>query len=56
MRIDLSNRLYSREIYSFMKFLSDIGGLFNSIFVCGKIIVYLFMSKLFYAHVMKEIY
>jgi hypothetical protein len=56
VRLDLSTIIYTREIYSFMNYLSDIGGLFNSVFVGGKIIVSLFIDKLFYSHIMKEIY
>lgn len=39
-----------------MNFLADVGGLFNSLFVIGKIVIDIFIEKLFYSHIMREIY
>jgi hypothetical protein len=39
-----------------MNLLSDVGGLFNSLFVGGQIMVSMFVEKLFFSHIMKEIY
>lgn len=39
-----------------MGFLTDIGGVYQSIFLIGRIIVSVFIDKLFYSHIMKEMY
>jgi hypothetical protein len=39
-----------------MGFLSDIGGIFNSLFVVGKIVVTLFLNKMFYSSIMNQLY
>jgi hypothetical protein len=56
IKLGLENIVYERTIYSFMNFLSDIGGLFNSIYVGGKIIVFLFIDHLFLSHIMKHLF
>jgi len=36
--------------------LSDIGGIFSTLFVVGKVIVGLYLDKLFYSKIISEIY
>ena len=37
-----------------MNFLSDLGGIFNSVFVIGKLLVSLFIDSIFFSSIMKE--
>ena len=39
-----------------MNFLSDIGGIFNSVFLIGKVIVFLFIDSIVLSKIMKEIF
>lgn len=48
--------LYTREIYTFMMFLSDMGGLVNSMLVIGKIIMYPITENLLYAAIINELF
>ncbi len=48
--------IYTKEIYTLMNYLSDIGGLFNSLFVGGKLVMMMFLEKLFYSSILNKIY
>ena len=37
-----------------MNYLSDIGGIYNSIFLCGKFIVPLFIESTLFAYILKN--
>jgi hypothetical protein len=56
IKIDTQEIAYSRSIYSVMTFLSDLGGLWGSLFVLGEVIVSVFIDRMFLAHLMKELY
>ena len=43
--MSLTRRAYSRTVYSFLDFLSDIGGLFSALGPLGGVIITIFYSK-----------
>ena len=54
--MDFDADVYSRQVYTFLSLLSDIGGLNSSVVVIGSVIMGLFMERLFYASLIKNIY
>eukprot|EP00347_Sterkiella_histriomuscorum_P014095 403362186 len=56
IRLDFQFDIYERSIYSFSSLLSDIGGIYNALFLFGFILATHAASKVFYSRLIKEIY
>ncbi|CDW82771.1 UNKNOWN [Stylonychia lemnae] len=56
IRIDFQYDIYERSIYSFSSLLSDIGGIYNALFLFGYILAFHTGSKIFYARLIREIF
>eukprot|EP00347_Sterkiella_histriomuscorum_P014903 403359074 len=54
--IDLQYDIYSRQVYTFADLLSDMGGIYSSLFAFGALIVGLFSENLFYYQIIKDLY
>ncbi len=48
--------IYQRNVYSVTQLLSDVGGIYNSLFLFGLVLCAIPTSNLFYAKIIKEIY
>ena len=46
-RVSHENTYFERSVYDFLTFLSDVGGLFGTVFVVGKFIVGFFLEDLY---------
>ena len=47
-RIDLEYELYTREVYSFADLLTELGGIYSSLFAIGFIFVSMISENIFY--------
>eukprot|EP00347_Sterkiella_histriomuscorum_P018613 403344852 len=56
LRMDFEGELLTRDVYTFTDLLSDIGGIYSSLFAFGAIIVGIFSETLFYKQMIKDIY
>jgi hypothetical protein len=54
--MDFDYDIYSREIYTTTDLLSDIGGIWQSIFFLGTLIVAMFREKMFYSQLIENVY
>jgi len=55
-RFDFFQNVYQKNIYNVMDFLSQLGGLFNSLYAGGKLAVYLVMESLIIQKVIKGLF
>eukprot|EP00347_Sterkiella_histriomuscorum_P005998 403354464 len=56
LRMDFEGELMTRDVYTFTDLLSDMGGIYSSLFAFGAIIVGIFSETLFYKQIIKDIY
>eukprot|EP00347_Sterkiella_histriomuscorum_P003431 403364318 len=56
MRMDLEYDIYTRQVYTFADLLSDLGGIYSSLFAFGAVIVGIFSENLFYYQIIKDLY
>lgn len=58
VRISIATQriLYVKKLYSFTNFLSEIGGLFNSFLIFGKILVYFVHDTTMLTHIIEKIF
>jgi hypothetical protein len=56
LRYDGLYNIYSRQIYSVTAFLGDIGGMFQSIYFLGFLMVSFFTHRLFISAILKQLY
>eukprot|EP00347_Sterkiella_histriomuscorum_P008160 403346153 len=56
LRMDFEGELMTRDVYTFTDLLSDMGGIYSSLFAFGAIIVGIFSETLFYKQMIKDIY
>ena len=56
VRFDEKYESYSREVYSVLNWLSDIGGLQGTIITFGAVATHFFSKSMFMAHIVKQIY
>jgi hypothetical protein len=56
IRYDAKYDIYQRKIYSILELLADIGGLYQSLFVIGFVLVNFIAYRLFVASILKQIY
>eukprot|EP00347_Sterkiella_histriomuscorum_P010692 403375291 len=56
LRLDRRQDLFTRNVYSISQLLSDIGGIYNTLFLIGFILASQFSEKIFYAKAIKEIF
>eukprot|EP00347_Sterkiella_histriomuscorum_P013918 403362858 len=56
LRLDRRQDVYTRNVYSISQLLSDVGGIYNTLFLIGFILASQFSEKIFYAKAIKEIF
>mmetsp|Transcript_13988 Transcript_13988/g.13593 ORF Transcript_13988/g.13593 Transcript_13988/m.13593 type:complete len:124 (+) Transcript_13988:640-1011(+) len=55
-REDFWGNHFTKDIYSFTDFVSDVGGIFNSIYGGGKILVLIFADSIIVTKLLGELY
>ena len=53
IRLDSKYESYERQIYSFLELLGDVGGLQQSLFLAGFLLINFFSSRLFISSILK---
>ena len=48
-RVSSNSVLFERQVYDFLVFLSDLGGLFGTLFVIGKTVATLFLEDMYFS-------
>lgn len=56
IRYDPRYTVYSRQVYSILMMLGDIGGLQQSLYYIGFVIVAFFAKRMFVSSILKEMY
>lgn len=56
LRIDFESDLFTRQVYTFTDLLSDMGGIYSSLFAFGAMLVSTLNENMFYNKLIKEIY
>ena len=56
MRMSSEAYEYERQVYDFLTFLSDLGGLFGTIFIIGKIVVDVYLEDMFFSNILESVY
>eukprot|EP00347_Sterkiella_histriomuscorum_P006291 403353331 len=56
LRMDLESDLYTRQVYTISDMLSDLGGIYSSLFALGAILVGVLSENQFYYKLIKEVY
>lgn len=56
IRLDNREVSYDRKVYSLFEFLGDLGGLYQSLFVIGFILVTYFVERIFVSSILRQIY
>jgi len=56
IRFDSNYDIYERKIYSILDLLGDIGGLAESIYIIGSILVSFVAHRFFISSILKNIY
>jgi hypothetical protein len=56
IRYDTRYDLYGRKIYSVLDLLGDIGGLYQSMFSIGLILIQFLAERMFVSSILKQIY
>ena len=56
MRLDKYSDVYQRSVYSFLMFMSDLGGVQTCTFIIGSYLVAIFSKRLFNSALMRNIY
>ncbi|CDW90070.1 UNKNOWN [Stylonychia lemnae] len=56
LRIDLEYELYTRKVYTFADLLTELGGIYSSLFALGSIFVGVLSENIFYTQIIKDVY
>ncbi|CDW89641.1 UNKNOWN [Stylonychia lemnae] len=56
LRMDVEYEIYERKVYNFADLLSELGGIYSSLFAIGSIFVMSISQNLFYSQIIKDIY
>ena len=55
-RIDSKYYVYSRDVYTVLEFLGDVGGLQSALVVCGYFVITFITKKLFLSSLIRQMY
>ncbi len=55
-RLDSEYFEYSRDAYTFLEFLGDVGGLQSALILAGYVLVSFFTERLYLSSIMKKMY
>ena len=56
IRLDTAYMQYEKDIYTFMNFLSDLGGIFNAILFLFRIVVGVFHENIVFARILSSLF
>ncbi len=56
IRFDQRYYIYSRQVYSILNMLGDVGGLQQALYMIGLIMLSYFTKRLFVSQLLKELY
>lgn len=56
LRVDQNYDSYERTAYTFLDWLSDCGGVFESISLIGLLVTFIFTKQMFYSSLISKIY
>lgn len=56
LRYDRKYNVYNRQIYNFMDILGDVGGMFQSLYFAGLVIIGFYNRRMFISAVLRSLY
>mmetsp|Transcript_47805 Transcript_47805/g.35055 ORF Transcript_47805/g.35055 Transcript_47805/m.35055 type:complete len:122 (+) Transcript_47805:304-669(+) len=56
IRLDFFSNVYQKNLFNLMDYMSQVGGLFNSLYGGGKLIVYLFVESIILTSIISSLF